>query len=693
LKNNNLWIFLVIGFVIVICGCIVLAFFVLGGLTLLNWSNTGSSVVALEETQAITDQEFPHITPSQLEPSHSLTPEVINPASTITPGSDSVIELTGAQETFNTIQMEQVPINDPIKLAQRLEGKLNVPLTLETSPIEYSVGDQKSFFLSNSVSNETFQVQTSLRYETEHLYFFIENGVQYDEEGLKNLCETFENKIYPTNRDFFGTEWTPGVDNDPHLYVVFAGGLGGSVAGAYSASDQYHPDAREFSNAHEMFMINADLVDLTGEFIYGTMAHEFQHMIHWYQDRNEETWISEGFSTLSQLLNGYRIGGSDISYIMDPDLQLNTWPNTDNTFPHYGASFLFASYFLDRFGKDAVRTIISHPDNGLDGFDVVLNEINALDSHIGDPVGVDDFFADWVVATYLNDRGVEDGRYAYQGYANVPVPDNTEELYFCNSDWLDREVKQYGVDYIQINCPGEYTLVFEGASEVGVLPENPYSGDYAFWSNKGDESNMTLTRLFDFSTVSGPITMIYRTWYDLEKDYDYLHVLVSEDGQKWEILQTPSGTEDDPSGNSYGWGYNGRSNTWIEESLDLSRFAGKEIYIRFEYITDMAVNGEGFLLDEVRIPEIQYSEGFETDEGNWEAEGFIRIQNRLPQTFRISIIKQGKSTSVDSVKLNPGQSARFPLVLGEDIRNAVLVVSGTTRYTIQPAQYRFRLEE
>ena len=44
-----------------------------------------------------------------------------------------------------------------------------------------------------------------------------------------------------------------------------------------------------------MFFINSDNVDLGDDYIYGTVAHEFQHMIHWYKDRNEETWVNEGF--------------------------------------------------------------------------------------------------------------------------------------------------------------------------------------------------------------------------------------------------------------------------------------------------------------------------------------------------------------------------------------------------------------
>jgi len=181
---------------------------------------------------------------------------------------------------------------------------------------------------------------------------------------------------------------------------------------------------------------------------------------------------------------------------------------------------------------------------------------------------------------------------------------------------MNSTVSQYGVDYIRIDCSGDHTLRFEASTLARLLPENPYSGSYAFWSNKGDESDMTLTHQFDLDDASGPITLSFRTWYDLEEDYDYLYLEVSEDGEHWQILTTPSGTGDDPSGNSYGWAYNGKTSGWIEESIDLSEFAGKKPFVRFEYITDAAVNGEGMLIDDVRVEggNYSYSTDFETDE-------------------------------------------------------------------------------
>ncbi|MBE0696117.1 MAG: immune inhibitor A [Anaerolineaceae bacterium] len=615
---------------------------------------------------------------------------VTQPTGVITIGENDPVQGT---ITLGILKNDPIPQNDPIDLAERIKGIENVPATLEKAPPIFEIGDEESFWISNLDNNENFEVPASLRYRTDHLYFWVENGVEYSDQELERLCETFENKIYPTNHEFFGSEWTPGVDNDPHLYVLFTRGLGRSVGGYFSSSDEYHPEARKFSNAHEMFLINADTVSLGSDSIYGTMAHEFQHMIHWYQDRNEEVWISEGFSTLAQLLNGYRIGGSDSVFIGDPDLQLNTWPASNDTFPHYGAAFLFSAYFLDRFGEDALKAVVSQPKNGFEGIDAVLKERNAADPLSGKPITGDDVFADWVVTSYLNDPSSGDGRYAYQRYQSAPKAGDTEEIGQCSSDWLDRDVKQYGADYIKITCPGSYTLTFEGASQVGVVAENAYSGKYAFWSNRADESDMTLTRTFDFTQASGPLTLQYHTWYDLEKDYDYLYLVASDDGAHWEILKTPSGTDTDPSGNSYGWGYTGESGAWIEESVDLSHFAGKMVQLRFEYITDLAVNADGFLLDDVSIPEINYKEDFESGDGGWDGNGFVRIENVLPQQFYISIIRSGRSASVETVRMEAGQVANIPLVLDSDVRSVVLVVSGATRFTTQPALYRFRFEK
>lgn len=615
------------------------------------------------------------------------------PAAEITPEVQREPVSLNAIETLQSLKDVLVPENDLIDLASRLEGKRDIPLTLDTPPIPYQIGDSAQFYTTNTDTNETFQVTANLEFMTDHAYFWFGEGIEFDSQELQTLAETFENHIYPTDREFFGSEWTPGIDNDPRIYILFSQGLGSSLAGYFSSIDSVNPLAHEFSNAHEMIFMNADNLGLSDSFTLSVLAHEFQHMIHWNHDRNETAWLNEGFAEVAAFNNGYDVGGFDYYFIGNPDTQLNDWPNDASaTSAHYGAGFLFFTYFLDRFGEDATKALVAEPENGLESVDKVLANLAVTDTLSNAPITTDDVFRDWTVTNYLLDGSVADGRYLYHNYPGAPQAYATETVNDCSGAWQPRDVHQYGTDYIQIECGRPFILTFEGSTEVAVTPEDAHSGDFAFWSNKGDESDMTLTRTFDFSSLVGPISLSYWTWYDLEKDYDYVYLEISEDGESWRILITPSCTTDDITGNSYGCGYNGDSNGWIQEEVDLSEYAGKQVQLRFEYITDAAVNGEGFLLDDVSIPAIGYHTDFETLAEEWINNGFVRIQNRLPQTFLLTLIKKGDSTTVENLALDANQTVRMYVSVDQDVNEVVLLVSGNTRFTRTPASYQFKLE-
>ncbi|MFN8399663.1 MAG: immune inhibitor A [Anaerolineales bacterium] len=607
------------------------------------------------------------------------------PTELVRPPADSI-----SVETVDTLENAIVPENDPRVLACRLDGKCGVPEVMATSASPRSVGEQQNFWVHDLDTNENNEVQATLRYITPHVYFWVQDDLNIDEGEMKKLVDTFENQMYPTNREFFGSEWSPGIDGDEHIYILYSRGLGFSVAGYFSSSDSTHPMIQEYSNAHEMFLFNADNTPLGGDYAYAVLAHEFQHMIHWNNDLNETSWLNEGSSELAVLLNGYETGGFDTLYISDPDLQLNDWPNDQNaTSPHYGAGFLFMTYFLDRFGEEATQALVKDPANGLDSVDDVLQQVGATDKLTGQPITADDFFMDWVLTNLLLDPSIADGRYVYNNYPAAHRASATETIYSCPQDPLLRDVHQYGVDYIAIECAGDYTINFTGSTVTGLLPADPYSGDYAFWSNKGDESDMTLTHEFDLTNASGPVELSFRTWFDIEEDWDYVYVEVSEDGETWQILTTPSGRGTDPSGNSYGWGYTGVSGDWIEEKVDLSDYAGKKVFVRFEYITDAAVNGEGFMVDDVKVDAAGYSSDFEADDGGWVAEGFVRVQNVLPQTFKLALIKSGDD-KVTMIPLNADQTAEIPVSLKSG-ETAYLVVTGTTRFTRELATYQIEI--
>ena len=597
--------------------------------------------------------------------------------------------------TLEKLASTIVPINEPIELAERLRGLKDVPRILAEEAEPVPVGTVDTFWVSNTDTTENFEIQADMVYASDHVYFWVEQGVDFDSDEVKALVDDFEEGAYPTNRSFFGSEWSPGVDGDVHLYILYATNLGASVAGYFSSVDELSPLAHQYSNGHEMFYLSADNAMLWVEYTYGALAHEFQHMIHWSLDRNEESWLNEGFSELASYLNGFDVGGWDYVYAGEPDLALTYWP-MDNSGIHYGQAFLFVTYFLDRFGSEATQAVVANPKNGLDSIDRTLDAMGVVDNQTGAPITADDVHRDWAIAMLVNDPSISEGRYSFHSYV-APQVGFSDQIITCPTGLQERQVNQYGIDYMQINCEGTYSLSFDGASVVPVLPGEAFSGDFTFWSNRGDTSDMTLTRPFDLRQVEGSVEASYWVWYDIEEGWDYLYLEVSPDGgDTWQILETSSGTAEDLTGNSYGWAYTGYSGggeepRWIQETVDLSDFTGQEILLRFEYITDAAVNGDGLLIDDLSIEAIDYFEDFETNEGGWQAAGFVRLYNRLPQTYRVVLVEQGREIEVRELTLDEKNHAEIEITF-EGTRDAVLIVTATTRHTWLPAAYIVELK-
>ena len=594
-------------------------------------------------------------------------------------------------QTLDELASTIVPINEPIELAERLRGIEDVPRVLAEEAELIQVGTIEPFWVGNNDTSENFEIQAEMVYASEHVYFWVEEGADYELADVIALVDDFEAGTYPTNRSFFGSEWTPGVDGDVHLYILYAKNLGASIAGYYSPADEFSPLANQYSNGHEMFYLSADNSELWVDYTFGSLAHEFQHMIHWNLDRNEESWLGEGFSQLASHINGFDAGGWDYAYASDPDLALTYWP-AEGAGEHYGQVFMFVTYFLDRFGSEATQAVVADPKNGLDSIDRTFETMSIVDGETGIPITADDVFRDWAISMLVNDPAISDGRYSFSSYV-APQVSISDQIFTCPTRPLERQVNQYGVDYMQIHCEGTYSLSFDGASVVPVLPGEAHSGDFTFWSNRGDESDMTLTRAFDLRQVETPVEASYWVWYDIEEGWDYLYLEVSADGgDTWQILETPSGTDEDLTGNSFGWGYTGFSGggeepRWIREAVDLSEYSGQEILLRFEYITDAAVNGDGLLLDDFSIEAIDYFEDFETDEGGWQAAGFVRLYNRLPQTYQVVLVENGLEVEIHELTLDENNHGEIEITIDDDTPDVVLIVTATTRHTWQPAAY------
>lgn len=628
-----------------------------------------------------------------------------------TPAEEESVGPAGAAQTLQPVSLAlesqarktvNVPIRDLRDLALRLRPEIDSVPETESAP-EYSVGDRIPFWVANVDSNEHFQIEAELLYKNEIVYVWAERDHDLDLDAMAASADRFAQQIYPQVRSFFGAEPNPGIDGDPRLHILHARRLGRGIAGYFSGADAFSSLANPFSNQKEMFSISLDwLLQLRDYELYETvLAHEFQHMVHWHNDRNEETWVNEGLSELAQEVAGYPpdLGFAGV-YAGNPDTQLNTWnidPNDNGR--HYGSAYLFMAYFLQRFGEDLMRAVVSQPENGTRGFDAALQEA-------GLRLSFEDVFADWVIANYVDDFDAlaQHGIFGYR-QLQAPKPALAESIGRLTQATKSGSVANFGVDYISISGRGDATIYFHGNSMTRFADAEQFSGNRAWWSNRADDSDVRLTREFDLTGASSAedLTMTVRMWYDIEENYDYGYVLVSRDRRKWDILPGRHTTTKNPSGNSFGSAYTARSApsrlagtpNWIEETFDLRAYAGQKIWVRFEYVTDDAVNAPGWFIDEVEIPSIGYATNWAHGADGWESEGWLLTDNRLPQEWLVQtmVFHKGTLTGLSRAPVDSNGSLHIDLHGVDRESEVVLAISGLTPVTTEEAVYQYRIEK
>ena len=592
--------------------------------------------------------------------------------------------------TAQSLDQAKPVIRDLRDLAIRLKGvPADAPKTTCTSSPDYPVGTTRTFQAQDQSTQKNFDVKATLRYKNSVVYMWVADKVQASDAQIKQAADTFAAKIYPTDRSLLGNEASPGIDCDVHISILNTPGLGGAagyVAGKDSVTQAVRPD----SNEMEMFYMNTDAMGIGSTNYLATMAHEFQHVIAGNNHKNLDTWMNEGFSDLAIYLNGYDVSSHPLAFLTTPNTQLNAWDELGRSIPHYGASFLFLTYFYNRFGAEGTKMLIADQNNGLTALDNTVAKLRP-------GMSVEDLFADWQITNYLNDPKIGDGQFAYKDLKfNKPRVERTiDQFPFA----LDGTVNHWASQYFILKGQRDVTVDFTGATKARLIGAAPHGGKMMWYSGRGDESDFTLTREFDLTGQSAA-TLTFWTWFDIEKDWDYAYVEASTDGGKtWKLLKTPGGTETNPNGNSYGWAYTGKSGgkqqaEWIEQSVDLKEVTGKKILLRFEVITDDALNLPGMALQDIHIPEINYAYNADSGDDGWQAQGFIRTNNLEPEKYSVQLISTGSDgkTQVKRLPLADDQTGHWDVPLSQ-LKSAVLVLSALARTTTEPAPYQLRISD
>ena len=248
---------------------------------------------------------------------------------------------------------------------------------------------------------------------------------------------------------------------------------------------------------------------------------------------------------------------------------------------------------------------------------------------------------------------------------------------------------QYANEYIRIEqVDGPVSLHFDGSPTAQLLPVD--AGGGCWWSNKGDVIDSTLTTTVDLAGAQ-EAALGFEIWFSIEEDWDFAYLEVSEDrGKTWDILETPLTSSDDPLDVAFGPGYTGSSDGWQSESISLEEWAGQEIMVRFQYITDAAIHDHGLCLRDLEVS--TYGESLAAE---WIPSGFVWTNNLVRQSYIVQLVYEGHDDGDNRVIMMPLDSSnrgQLGIVPAPDARRVVAVIQPMAPSTRLDASYQVSLK-
>jgi len=326
----------------------------------------------------------------------------------------------------------------------------------------YQVGDTATFWKWNLSVMPPLWVQTpaTCRAVGDLCYVFVadsEWNVHMDQSDVDTVMFRLEESTVndPTQGliemdiELFGP-LPDELDNDPRLIVFYSalGSFQGSAFDGYfspynqvteAQAQQMNPPGH--SNECEMIYMTCYPLDPVAPVRLSVLAHELQHLIHWGQDANEETWLNEGCSELAMV--AYGVPDPITGFPSNPDNSLIAW---NQTFADYVKVMLFFTYLQEHYDATGlIRDLVADPANGL----VSLNQQLAI--HHPD-LGFPELFTNWNIANMLDAETPGNGLY---NYTQLDLPQFATTNLNANPYPSNQAIQPYAADYLAYTFSSE----------------------------------------------------------------------------------------------------------------------------------------------------------------------------------------------------------------------------------------------
>ncbi len=407
--------------------------------------------------------------------------------------------------------------------------------SLGRSAFADNIGEHHTFFVNSTYDAQSrTSISATLKHVSTHAYFYIEDSYLnnlslYDQQTLNQkligVGQDFDNTIYPKETAFWGSEPSPGVDNDSRVTILLERLNPG--AGGYFDSANASPSAQT-TNSNQREMITVNVLSLGNNYLKIFLAHEFQHLTSFNQkellrDTSEEVWLNELRSQYAITLAGYNdnLQNSDLyqraaTFLQNPTDSLTEWPNTNID---YASVTLFGQYLVDRFGSKILFETLQNPLMGIASINKWLG-----DNHYAERFS--DVFGDWMWTNYIGGQS-QDSKFKYtnQNLQTIQVPaTDTRQLTSFGQNTFSYSLKPWQPNWdrfildssvpagknVKISWHNSQFQIYYGDANMAVRAL--HAGDVIAVPSRGTSFilmpvNVSKTENFGSSEDSAPLTL------------------------------------------------------------------------------------------------------------------------------------------------------------------------------------------
>jgi len=267
-------------------------------------------------------------------------------------------------------------------------GPLAPPAPLAAPP---QVGDTHTFWVwdMSGMPPDDKQIDATCRGVSDFGYVFVEDAqwnIAMNQDDVDAIVEAWDEAtpagsidpsegIYDIEAELYGDP--PNVDGWPGvvlLYYSMGCFMGTCFDGFFRSIDEA---AGANSNLMDMLHLEAVESDPGSEYMLGVTAHEFNHMIQFMYDPNEEMWLSEALAEAAMIVTGY---DTDLAWLSDFVQNPSTTFWDDGMTVHYGAALLMGTYFYEAGGVDLLNAITQDPAHGDSSVETQLADLEIADT-------------------------------------------------------------------------------------------------------------------------------------------------------------------------------------------------------------------------------------------------------------------------------------------------------------------------